>query len=259
MATPPGLLPSSLTWIYAQENGFRLLVKGSESAGAVRPTDPNLAQHCFGSVDRRRRVRRLVRVDPNHYRCHLCLPRLLGYEATGRVCLISDVSSSDLFRATPRSDPTGRHLVRKPEQSLGRRFVNPAHRINRRYDHVAASPWIINQTGRASPRPSAPGDSAHRTRAPSDHPGGRRGGARITTPADRSTGSDRQRGTGGRMAGRSAGQPAPEVPFCALAGERRPSFWRAVLCSRDHGYSLDGQCCSHGRRRSGTKQRDGNR
>ena len=44
-----------------------------------------------------------------------------------------------------RSEPTGWHLVRKPEPKFGRRFVNPTHRICRRYAQSAAPPYN-NQT-----------------------------------------------------------------------------------------------------------------
>ena len=44
-------------------------------------------------------------------------------------------SASHLFRATPRQDPKGWHLVNKPDRDCGRQAVRePAHRTSERYD-----------------------------------------------------------------------------------------------------------------------------
>ncbi len=76
--------------------------------------------------------------------------------------------------------------------------ADQGHPEHLRRTSSSTSGRAIRSTARASPRPSAPLDWGHRTRATSDHPGGRDGGALITTPGSGSGRPDRERGTGDR-------------------------------------------------------------
>ena len=52
-----------------------------------------------------------------------------------RACLIPDRSASHLLRATPRQDPTGRHVVSKPDhRPAGSGYESQAYRTSERYD-----------------------------------------------------------------------------------------------------------------------------
>ena len=81
-----------------------------------RGAHPQLAQRLLGRADRHRRVRALVRVDPDHHCHHQRLLLLERREGPWRACLISDLLASRLFRATPRQGPDGWHVVIKPDR-----------------------------------------------------------------------------------------------------------------------------------------------
>ena len=99
----------------------------------IRPTwrtgSLRRVQRLFRRVDCHRRVRPLVRVDPDHHCRHLPeLPFLRPVKDPRRACLIADLATSRLFRATPRQGPGGLAHHRKARPSSARSsFWSQAH------------------------------------------------------------------------------------------------------------------------------------
>jgi hypothetical protein len=92
--------------------------------------DPHPAQWAFIRANRHRGVRALMRACPDHHCRHRRTPhrhrRTQG--SRGGHALLQCWRSRP-FRATPRRDPAGWHLVLKPGHSpAGRWFGSPAHR-----------------------------------------------------------------------------------------------------------------------------------
>lgn len=109
-------------------------------------TDTQLAQLSLSSIDRRRGVQRLVRVDPNDHG-HDGSP-FNSDEEPWWALLVED-HPARLFRATPRSCAlAGQHLARKPTRR--RQAVHePTRRTHRRYERTVASASILNQAVRS--------------------------------------------------------------------------------------------------------------
>jgi len=75
-----------------------------------------------------------MRVYADHHCRHHRLPFPVSLQVTAAGMPYFG-SASHLFRATPRQDPTGWHLVNKPDRDCGRQAVRePAHRTSERYD-----------------------------------------------------------------------------------------------------------------------------
>ena len=79
-------------------------------APAARPAALRRADH-------HRRVRGLMRVHTDHHYCHQHAPSPLGNGNVAGMPNSGPCWRSHLFRATPRREPTGWHLVLKPDRT----------------------------------------------------------------------------------------------------------------------------------------------
>jgi hypothetical protein len=122
--------------------------------GLVRASgNPHPAQRGLSPADRHRRVRTLVRVDPDHH-CrhqHSSVPSI-GVGTAAGMPNFGAAGRSFLFRATPRRGPAGWHLVRKPDhpKAAGRRYIEPARRASQRYGLTHCHPGQIRSANTKS-------------------------------------------------------------------------------------------------------------